>query len=141
MTWAANRVESRAILAQGRPAGKTVLLAGPSTGPELRMTGQQLQRRQTGTAGSRFDDAVSRQVLFLFFLEAHVDNVAAEIARLDDLPNYITKLERLLRSGALKVRAGTVQQVEVRHDSWCRIFRGAACSCDPTIELRKEDYT
>ena len=48
------------------------------------------------------------------------------------LPNY---LARLLQAGHLT--PGLVQVI-VEHDSWCAIFHGGTCNCDPTVTTRRE---
>lgn len=32
---------------------------------------------------------------------------------------------------------GGVTHVEVRHDDWCRVFKGRRCNCNPTIVTGK----
>ncbi len=48
------------------------------------------------------------------------------------LPHYLTKL---LQSGPLT--PGLIQ-VLVEHDSWCAVFHGGTCNCDPTVTMRRD---
>ncbi len=47
--------------------------------------------------------------------------------------NYLKKIERLERAGKLNPRGFT--RVNVSHDSWCEIYRGGCCNCDPDIKV------
>jgi len=50
------------------------------------------------------------------------------------VPNYLTKLARALPSTPGLVR------VIVEHDSWCAVFSGGVCNCDPIVtKLGNED--
>lgn len=40
--------------------------------------------------------------------------------------NYMQKIARL------KITAG-VQSLDVQHDSWCAVYTGGYCDCDPFI--------
>ena len=45
-------------------------------------------------------------------------------------PAYIRILFEHLRNAPLE---GAVTHVEIFHDDWCGVFRGAACDCEPDI--------
>ncbi len=47
-------------------------------------------------------------------------------------PNYLRRLTQALQGA--QIPPG-YHNVKIRHDSWCAIFRGGACNCDPEIEL------
>ena len=49
-------------------------------------------------------------------------------------PNYVRKLNFLIKAGALPVGVG-LHQVSVFHDPWCGVFRQRRCDCDPDIRL------
>ena len=49
--------------------------------------------------------------------------------------NHIKKIKRLIAEGRIRCDAGTVSQVDVKHDLWCGIFKGKRCHCDPDIKL------
>ncbi len=47
------------------------------------------------------------------------------------------KLQRQMADGSLPtVQPGTVSMIDICHDSWCRIYKGRACNCDPDIRVR-----
>ena len=46
--------------------------------------------------------------------------------------NYIRKLLSMQHAGLLPVTG--LYQLQVHHDDWCGVFRGARCDCDPVIE-------
>ena len=48
--------------------------------------------------------------------------------------NYTRKLRYLLTVGAFPLGTG-VHSIDVCHDSWCGIYRGTRCNCDPDIKL------
>jgi hypothetical protein len=60
-----------------------------------------------------------------------------KILRVGDAPggNYIRKVAALVE--AYPELEGSYSEVDVRHDGWCRIYRGAPCNCDPDVEFRK----
>jgi hypothetical protein len=47
--------------------------------------------------------------------------------------NFLRKLAYLRRVGALP---NGVAAVDVAHDSWCGIFEGQRCNCDPDITVK-----
>lgn len=47
--------------------------------------------------------------------------------------NYLRKFDRLVAAGMIP--AGS-RVIDVEHDSWCAIFRGRHCNCDPDIVVR-----
>jgi hypothetical protein len=49
--------------------------------------------------------------------------------------NHLKKLRKLIAQGKLPTTAGSVSQVDVAHDAWCRIFKGKRCHCDPDIRV------
>ena len=49
--------------------------------------------------------------------------------------NYIRKLHYLFRIGALP-RDVRAHQISVYHDSWCGVFQGKRCDCDPKVRLK-----
>lgn len=51
------------------------------------------------------------------------------------LPNYMRKINHLWNTGALPRGVG-LHMVDVFHDSWCRIYQGKRCNCDPDIALK-----
>jgi hypothetical protein len=38
-----------------------------------------------------------------------------------------------------EIQAPGLRHVQVLHDDWCKIFRGAACNCDPKVVLLTEE--
>jgi hypothetical protein len=48
--------------------------------------------------------------------------------------NYFRKLLKLYEQGKLPTTG--LHELDVCHDSWCRIYRGGYCNCDPDIYLR-----
>jgi hypothetical protein len=48
--------------------------------------------------------------------------------------NFYKKLMKLVAEG--KVSPGRINEVDICHDDWCRIYRGGYCNCDPEIRLR-----
>jgi hypothetical protein len=52
------------------------------------------------------------------------------------VPNYVSKLERLIASGELKVTPGVTYENQIRHDDWCAMLvQGGVCDCDPEFTL------
>ena len=51
------------------------------------------------------------------------------------LPNYIRKIQYLVKVGAIPVDAG-VNHLDVLHDNWCAIFKGKPCNCNPEVHLK-----
>jgi hypothetical protein len=51
-------------------------------------------------------------------------------------PNYVRKLRAMIESGQIQTAAGGAVVVDVAHDSWCAIFKGKRCDCDPEIRVR-----
>jgi hypothetical protein len=49
--------------------------------------------------------------------------------------SHVKKLRKLMAQGKIPMKAGTVSQVHVAHDDWCRIFKGQRCNCDPDIRV------
>lgn len=47
---------------------------------------------------------------------------------------YLAKLLEIQRDGMFP--AGSITDVEVRHERWCDFHRGAGCNCDAEILLR-----
>ena len=50
--------------------------------------------------------------------------------------NYVRKLLRLLED---KEGIGVLEHVLIRHDSWCGIYNGKPCNCDPEIVFPEEN--
>jgi len=48
--------------------------------------------------------------------------------------NYYKKLMKLVAQG--QVPRGRLADVDIYHDSWCRIYGGGYCNCDPEVKLR-----
>lgn len=48
--------------------------------------------------------------------------------------NYEKKLARLLSEGKLLIEKGKSYDYAIQHDSWCRVYNGGECNCDPNIE-------
>jgi hypothetical protein len=51
--------------------------------------------------------------------------------------NYFKKLLALYDLSL--IRAAELVVVDIYHDSWCGVYRGQYCNCDPDIELRRYD--
>jgi hypothetical protein len=51
-------------------------------------------------------------------------------------PNYLTKLNRMLAAGQIRLKGAGVHVLEVAHDDWCAIYQGQLCDCDPDVKLR-----
>jgi hypothetical protein len=49
--------------------------------------------------------------------------------------NYAQPVAELLERRQDHLRPGSVHQVQVAHDSWCLIFKGGPCSCNPVVTL------
>ena len=48
--------------------------------------------------------------------------------------NYIEKIKKMVEDGVIPRSA--VSTVQVRHDDWCPIMRGAGnCLCDPEVTV------
>ena len=47
-------------------------------------------------------------------------------------PAYVPKL---LAQAAPLLEPGTVINWMVRHDDWCRHWRGGSCNCNPDVEM------
>ena len=52
----------------------------------------------------------------------------------DPKSNYVQKLMDKINNTPFSWKPG-VRMTTIKHDSWCKIFRGKACNCDPEIEL------
>jgi hypothetical protein len=50
-------------------------------------------------------------------------------------PNHVKKLRVLIATGHVPAQAGSMSQVTVAHDTWCRSFKGKPCNCDPDIRV------
>lgn len=50
-------------------------------------------------------------------------------------PNYLKALLEHLNE--TDQEPGSVRRVEVRHDSWCSVFEGGVCDCEPEVETGK----
>ncbi len=51
------------------------------------------------------------------------------------LPNYLSKIERLVKKG--KLTKGALTHVDIAHDDWCALLtHGGPCDCNPEIRLR-----
>ncbi len=51
---------------------------------------------------------------------------------------YIPKAAALARRNPHMVRPGTIQEVQVWHDPYCRRPRGMACTCNPDVRFANE---
>lgn len=50
--------------------------------------------------------------------------------------NYEKKIQKMLAEGKLPTpERGKVYDSKVSHDSWCRIYNGGECNCDPDITI------
>ena len=49
--------------------------------------------------------------------------------------NYLRKLQFLWRTGAIPRSVG-VHEISVSHDTWCGIFEGVYCNCNPDVRVR-----
>ncbi len=49
--------------------------------------------------------------------------------------NHLKKLRKLIAQGQIPIESGSVSQVDVAHDRWCRFLRGKRCNCDPEIRV------
>jgi hypothetical protein len=47
--------------------------------------------------------------------------------------NYQKKLMQMQAEG--KIPKGGFTSAAVKHDSWCRVYNGGECNCDPEIEF------
>jgi len=47
--------------------------------------------------------------------------------------NHMNKLAQLYRQGKIPRQPGKEYSVKICHDSWCRIYVGQECNCDPDI--------
>ena len=50
--------------------------------------------------------------------------------------NYYRRLMDALANRP-DIRAAGVHNIDIRHDSWCAIYKGGYCNCDPDIDLRQ----
>jgi hypothetical protein len=50
--------------------------------------------------------------------------------------NYYKKLLELFEQG--KISAASLAEVDIYHDSWCAVYKGGYCNCDPDIKLRPQ---
>ncbi len=48
---------------------------------------------------------------------------------------YKERVLEMHRKGTVK--PGEVSIIDVRHDSWCSIWRTGTCNCSPDIEVRE----
>jgi hypothetical protein len=51
-------------------------------------------------------------------------------------PNYLTKLNRMLAAGQIRLKGTGVHVLDVTHEDWCAIYQGKTCDCDPDVKLR-----
>lgn len=49
-----------------------------------------------------------------------------------EIPHYLGKL--ISEAGNRQLITG-VHEVKVYHDSWCSIFRGGECDCNPDVDM------
>lgn len=54
-----------------------------------------------------------------------------------NLPNWVTKIKRLMEIGLISLTSGSISDLEIRHDDWCRIHADGLCNCDPEIEVKR----
>jgi hypothetical protein len=47
--------------------------------------------------------------------------------------NYEKKLMQLYRQGKVPQLPGKQHSVKICHDSWCQVYSGKDCNCDPDI--------
>jgi hypothetical protein len=52
--------------------------------------------------------------------------------------NYQLKMAQMLERGELEIKPGASQHINIAHDSWCNVYRGEFCNCDPDISLTDE---
>lgn len=53
--------------------------------------------------------------------------------------NYLKKLAQMEQRGQVKVGpAGSLNNMTVRHDDWCGVYKGEECNCDPNIEFEAD---
>jgi len=61
--------------------------------------------------------------------------------RLGSGGNYVPRVLELADQLAGQLRAGEHWLVVVAHDSWCGIFTGEPCNCDPELRaIRLNDF-
>ncbi len=49
--------------------------------------------------------------------------------------NYLKKLDKMRREGKFPVESGKQYSAKVSHDSWCQVYDGGECNCDPDISF------
>lgn len=47
-------------------------------------------------------------------------------------PNYLQKVFEI----AKHAEKGGVMHIDVKHDSWCAIYVGKNCNCNPEVKIR-----
>jgi hypothetical protein len=50
-------------------------------------------------------------------------------------PNYMAKLDALVKEQGHRVEPGKAYVAEVRHDDDCDVFSGGPCDCNPDVRL------
>jgi hypothetical protein len=54
-----------------------------------------------------------------------------------DRPHYLRPLSELIRETREQLKGGTVHQATVAHDTWCQVWSGRPCNCNPEITLKE----
>jgi hypothetical protein len=52
-------------------------------------------------------------------------------------PEYLRRMMKALENGVMD--EPTAALANVRHDDWCRYWKGGACNCDPYITMRTSE--
>ena len=50
--------------------------------------------------------------------------------------NYAGPLLAMMQAGVLDAPPGTVRHIDIYHDTWCAIYKGGYCNCEPIIAPR-----
>jgi hypothetical protein len=53
----------------------------------------------------------------------------------DPPPHYLAPLNALLRQSRERLKAGSLHEVQVAHDSWCGVWTGKVCNCSSELTL------
>jgi hypothetical protein len=47
--------------------------------------------------------------------------------------NWVRKVEEFAAANEGRFESGTVHDIAIRHDPWCRLLKGGWCNCDPEV--------
>ena len=51
--------------------------------------------------------------------------------------NFMKRVEHLQAIG--KIQPASLSDLDIRHDDWCKIFKGGYCNCNPDIHVKTWD--